>query len=91
MTRVGLEPPTSGSGVRGDNHQATTPPSGSLVCPPDPQPVLDVPVTYFTQAYPFDRENREKTEINSNCCQVQIVENAILFLKSNEIGICWKN
>ena len=26
-TRVGLEPPTSGSGVRGVNHQATAPPS----------------------------------------------------------------
>ena len=30
-TRVGLEPPTSGSGVRGVNHQATAPPSGKGV------------------------------------------------------------
>ena len=28
LTRVGLEPPTSGSGVRGTNHQATTLPCG---------------------------------------------------------------
>ena len=27
LTRVGLEPPTSGSGVRGINHQATSLPS----------------------------------------------------------------
>ena len=26
VTRVGLDPPTSGSGVRGVNHQATAPP-----------------------------------------------------------------
>ena len=25
LTRVGLEPPTSGSGIRGINHQATAP------------------------------------------------------------------
>ena len=28
-TRVGFEPPTSGSRVRGVNHQATAPPSDS--------------------------------------------------------------
>ena len=31
-TRVGLEPPTSGSGVRGVNHQATAPPKGLGCC-----------------------------------------------------------
>ena len=30
MTRVGLEPPTSGSGVRGVNRQATAPPNTEL-------------------------------------------------------------
>ena len=32
-TRVGLERPTSGSGVRGVNHQATAPPT-DIVVPP---------------------------------------------------------
>ena len=30
-TRVGLEPPTSRSGVRGVNHQATAPPYESII------------------------------------------------------------
>ena len=31
LTRVGLEPPTSGSGVRGINHQATALPNGLII------------------------------------------------------------
>ena len=33
LTRVGLESPTSGSGIRGINHQATVLPQGSIVVP----------------------------------------------------------